>query len=273
MNVLKMQVLKQHEVLLRYVCNILRMQRYFPNISHYTTTVDAVDIFDAELLQIQRKKMTSKYFVGPDMSTQYFVKPDAKTREVSELSGEEVDKNLQQLILKNKDKQIEQILMDCLSLRKLISDVSLKTLLKHYSNTGKPEMISILQKYCAKTLPNMYRRNGEFNHYLAKAQCFKGNSEKGLLILKDCFKKNENLRCFYRVIFRELIHDSVMNRSEASLVVFKKYVLEFSSIWEEHYPLVCFWHICWLSTWYSDQMLSGELWDASEDLREIVSEK
>lgn len=270
MNVLKTQVFKQHDVLVRYVCSILRSRKRLPNVSFYTTTVDTFDVFATDL--VQREKITSKHFVVPDKSTQYYEKPDAKSRYISE-DDEELDKTLQQLLLKNKDKQIEEIIIDCLTFRKHISDNTLKILLKHYSNAGKIVMVTLLQKYSAKIVPNVYRRNGEFNHYLAKAQCFKGNSEKGLSILRDSYKNKENLRGFYRVIFRDLINDSVMNRSEASLVVFKKYVLEFSTIWDEHYPLVCFWHICWLSTWYSDQVCSNELWDTSESLRDIVCKK
>ncbi|CAB3228793.1 unnamed protein product [Arctia plantaginis] len=118
-----------------------------------------------------------------------------------------------------------------------------------------------------------YQRNGEFLHYLAKAQCLRGNSEIGLTILKTIYGKYESLRSYYRLLFRDLIQDSVLNRSEASLMIFKKYVLEFSEEWSEHYPLVCFWHICWASTWFSDQMLSNELLEASEHLQEIVKDK
>ncbi|KAJ8717893.1 hypothetical protein PYW07_005823 [Mythimna separata] len=41
----------------------------------------------------------------------------------------------------------------------------------------------------------------------------------------------------------------------------------------DHYPLVCFWHLCWASSWFSDQMLGNELLETSDVLLEIVGEK
>ncbi|XP_032519976.2 uncharacterized protein LOC116772053 isoform X2 [Danaus plexippus] len=76
-----------------------------------------------------------------------------------------------------------------------------------------------------------------------------------------------------RIIFRELINDSINNRSEASLVVFKKYVLDFSKTWDENYPLICFWHSLWCSSWFSDQMLSNELLETCPILQDIVRDK
>ncbi|XP_037302045.1 uncharacterized protein LOC119192332 [Manduca sexta] len=101
----------------------------------------------------------------------------------------------------------------------------------------------------------------------------KGNSERGLSILKYCYLKYENRRTFYRLLFRELIQDSVLNRSEASMVIFKRYTLEFSSVWSDHYPLVCFWFACWSSSWFSDHMLSDELLESSEPLLDIIKNK
>ncbi|CAH2042398.1 unnamed protein product, partial [Iphiclides podalirius] len=64
-----------------------------------------------------------------------------------------------------------------------------------------------------------------------------------------------------------------LTKSEATLVIFKKYVLEFSTKWNENYPLVCFWHICWSSTWYSDQILADELLETSKSLQNVIKEK
>ncbi|KOB68048.1 Uncharacterized protein OBRU01_18735 [Operophtera brumata] len=260
MNALRMHLLKHQEGFFRFYYNILNIHRLLP-ITAFPTTVDVIDAYTSgtsESILQHRDKMKNNINM-PQFSIQHCNRTDTKTNDVILLPEQEFETTLQELLIKNKDKQIEIIILQCLSIRRLLSDSILKTLLKHYSNAGKPELIVIIQKYFSRLLPNSYRRNGEFSHYLAKAQCLKGNSEKGLSILRDGYKKNQNLRSLYRVIFRELIHDSVMNRSEASLVVFKKYVLEFSKLWEEHYPLVCFWHICWLSSWYSDQMLSNEL--------------
>lgn len=270
MNAIRMQFLKHQASFSKLYYKILDLHRILP-ITSFANTVHITDDFRSDILvQMDGKNI---HFNMLQFSVKNASETNSKLNDIISLPENKFDKSMQELLIKNKDKLIEQIVLQCLNIRKLISDELLKTLLKHYSNAGKPEMIVTIQKYFSKLLPNSYRRNGEFAHYMAKAQCFKGNSEKGLSILRESYSKNLNLRKYYRVIIRELINDSVMHRSEASLVVFKKYVLEFSKQWDDHYPLVCFWHICWLSTWYSDQMLSDELWASSEVLQKIVKEK
>lgn len=266
-----MQILKHQAGFFKFYFNILDFHRLLP-ITSFATTFDVADAFRSDNI-MQHRDGKNNHINMPQFSIQHNSEPDSKLNDLVALPEDEFEKSVQELLYKSKDKIVEQIILRCLHIRRLMSDQLLKTLLKHYSNSGKPEMIVTIQKYFSKLLPNSYRRNGEFTHYLAKAQCLKGNSEKGLSILLESYNKNLNLRNFYRVILRELINDSVMNRSEASLVVFRKYVLEFSKQWNDHYPLVCFWHICWLSSWYSDQMLSDELWESSEILQDIVKEK
>ncbi|CAG5049245.1 unnamed protein product [Parnassius apollo] len=197
----------------------------------------------------------------------------SKTKEYTEMSCEQIDNVILDLLARNKDKQITELIKTCSDYRKLVSENTLKKLFRSYSITGKTDKVILLQKYCSVVDPNLYKLNGEFMHYLAKAHCYKGNSEKGLSILSHCYKKYDGLRGFYRIIFRELIQDSVLNRSEATLVIFKKYVLEFSNKFDDNYPLICFWYICWSSTWFSDQMLANELLESSEKLQNIVRDK
>lgn len=207
-----------------------------------------------------------------ELSVQHFISTSSKNN-VSQMSIMEVENMLNELLSKNKDKLIIELIKECQICHKYINFLTLKKLLKHYSENGKPNIIIILQNYCAKANTDSYQRNGEFLHYLAIAECMKGNSEKGLSILKTSYSKYDTLRSLYRIILRDLIQDSVLNRSEATLIIFKNYVLEFSEQWADHYPLVCFWHICWASNWFSDQMLSNELLESSETLQNIVKEK
>lgn len=237
--------------------------------SNYYSTF-TLDAFTSEIFERRKYKFPRNDFT--DFSIQHCTDTSTKNN-VSKMSNVDLDNAFSDLLTKNKDKQIEELVIECQNVRKYLTYATLKKLFKHYSLNGKPIMVAVLQNYCAKVDPNSYKRNGEFLHYLAKAQCIKGNSDKGLSILKDCYMKYDSLRSFYRIIFRELIQDSVLNRSEASLVIFKKYVLEFSDEWSDHYPLVCFWHICWASSWFSDQMLANELLESSEILQEIIRDK
>lgn len=231
-----------------------------------TFTIDAVT---SDLLD--RHGKIQRYDVS-EMSLKRCTTTSAKNN-VIEMSATELDKMFTELMLKNSDKHIEEIIIECECCKKDITFKTLIKLFKHYSHKGNPEMILILQRYYSNIEQVSYHRNGAFLHYLAKAQCLRGNSEMGLSILKTIYGKNESLRSYYRLLFRDLIQDAVLNRSEASLMIFKKYVLEFSKEWSEHYPLVCFWHICWASTWFSDQMFSNELLEVSEHLQEIVKDK
>ncbi|KAM3963354.1 uncharacterized protein ACR2FA_002724 [Aphomia sociella] len=264
---------------LRLFVNIYRNCNFTSKSSnvvfYYATNIDALDLITNDFVQrykgVYKNNVIDLY--SRATSARGFSEAESPYQDVSNMSCEDLDKVFLQLVSKSKDSQVEQLLLGCISTRKLIGDGTLKQLYRHYSFTGKPNVIAVLQKYCSKVDPNLHKRNGEFEHYLAKAQCFKGNSEKGLSILKKAYKKNSYLRSFYRNVFKELIQDSVLNRSEATLMVFKKYVLEFSETFDDHYPLVCFWHICWSSTWFSDQMLSNNLLECSEMLQQIVRDK
>ncbi|XP_026763218.1 uncharacterized protein LOC113521764 [Galleria mellonella] len=272
MNVLGLRLTLTRKPCNRFL-NILKNAKFTPNIAYYYATIDPIDAFTNDLIQRSKIVNRNNVFDLNSTSTRGFAEAESPYQDISKMTTEELDKVVLQLLSKNKDKHIEYLVLDCINNRKFIGGPTLKKLYRHYSLAGKPDIVMILQKYCSKVDPYINKRNGGFQHYLAKAQCFKGNSEKGLAILMDAYKNNEYLRTFYRSIFKELIHDSVLNRSEASLVIFKRYVLEVSKIWDDHYPLVCFWHICWSSTWFSDQMLSNDLLECSEMLQKIVQDK
>lgn len=253
----------------RLINNIQRLKTSFPHDGFYSTFT--MDAFTSDLLEQHKNKM-QRYDVS-ETNVQNCTKTSSINNVVQRLNNIELDNMFTELLSKNKDKQIEALIIECQNYRKYISFVSLKKLFKHYSQNGKPDMVIVLQKYCQTKDPDSYKRNGEFLHYLAKAECMKGNSEKGLSILKKVYAEYISLRSFYRIILRDLIQDSVLNRSEASLMVFKKYVIAFSEEWCEHYPLVCLWHICWASSWFSDQTLANELLETSEVLQNIVKDK
>lgn len=254
---------------------ILRIVQNYQTISApcYTTTVEALDIFAKELLQRHRCRSRNNPLEVKNLSIRYFMDSENAQKDIKNMTTEELDEVVLQYMSKNKDTKIIDLLKGLIEHHKHISDITVKKLYRHYSIAGKSDIVVLLQKYSLKVYPQMHKHNGKFMHYLAKAQCMRGNSEKGLSILTDSYKSNEQLRGFYRLIFRELIQDSVLNRSEASLVIFKKYVLEFSNKFGDHYPLVCFWHLCWSSSWFSDQNLSTELLESSVKLQEIIRDR
>lgn len=253
----------------RLINNVQRIQKMAPSAGYYSTlTIDAFtsDIFERHRTsKIQRNDLT-------ESSIQHCTYTN-DTNYVATMGNTDLEEMFSELLTKNKHKKIEELVIQCQNCKKYLSYATIKKLFRHYSMNGRPEMVAVIQNYCLKVDSNSYKRNGEFMHFLAKAECIKGNSEKGLSILRSAYKKYESLRSFYRILFRELIQDSVLNRSEASLVIFKKYVMEFSEELSDHYPLVCFWHICWASSWFSDQMLGNELLEMSEVLLGIVGEK
>lgn len=190
-----------------------------------------------------------------------------------QMPPERIDAIVMDTLRTKNDKKLEHLIRKCLSTRKKISHSVIFKLFQSYSFSGNVSMIMLLQDYCSKIDPKSFLRYGEYLHYVARAQCFKGNSDQGLTLLKCCYEKYDNLRSLYRLILRDLITDSVQNRSEASLVVFKRHILYYSEIWNDQYPILCFWHICWASTWFSDQMLANELLDSCVPLQKIVQDR
>ncbi|XP_013187730.2 uncharacterized protein LOC106132753 [Amyelois transitella] len=271
MSAISLQLFMHPRNYVRLLCYVKKYHSFVPNIFYYATTIDPLDVFTQDF-QRNKSKIVNVFDVN-NLRIRKFMESESNRYDVSMMNEEDLNKILEELQVKSKDKVVKQIVTDCINYSKFINENTVKRLLRHYSNHGKTDMVAVLQKYCAKVDPNFYKRNGEFQHYSAKAQCMRGNSEKGLEILKQSYRTHENLRTFYRIIFKELIQDSVLNRSEASLVIFKKYVLEFSETWEEHYPLICFWYICWSSSWFSDQMLGNELLESSEVLQDIVRDR
>ncbi|CAH2264392.1 uncharacterized protein LOC120633381 [Pararge aegeria] len=236
--------------------------------SNFTSSIEASD---SETLTLQR---WSKTILSQDIGLRFFMEMDNnRTADITNMTNDELNDLLQDLMSKNRDKLLSKYLNECLDKQKHYSTNVLKKLFRYCSISGRVDMVEVLQKYCFKVDYHLFKRNGEFMHYVAKAQCMKGNSQQGLSVLKEAYIKYSGLRSFYRVIFRELINDSVLNRSEASMVIFKKYVLEFSETWNDHYPLICYWHICWSSNWFSDQQISNELLETSEALQNIVRDK
>ncbi|XP_026742866.1 uncharacterized protein LOC113504643 [Trichoplusia ni] len=268
MNITRLPVTKKLITYARLIHNVQTIQRHAPGNGYYSTFT--IDAFTSAIHDRYRLRFQSNDLKDQSVQKQEEITPKYN---VSGMTNLQLDNKFSELLSKNKDKLIEDLVIECQNCRKFLTFATLKKLFRHYSMNGNPVMVAVLQTYCEKVDPVSYRKNGEFLHYLAKAQCIKGNSDKGLAILKGCYKKYDSLRSFYRIIFRELIQDSVLNRSEASLVIFTKYVLEFSKEWSDHYPLVCFWHICWASTWFSDQMLANELLESSTILQNIVRDK
>ncbi|XP_041984601.1 uncharacterized protein LOC121737115 [Aricia agestis] len=235
------------------------------------THLEAYDTTN-EFLVMQKSQVRSHFTT--DFNLNYFNNNENTVpKDITNMSVEDIDNLLKKLLQNNNTKAAVKVIKKCTESKRIISAATVKEIFRSVSIAGHVDSVLVLLSYVEKVNPNLYRRNGQFIHYLAKAQCMKGNSDKGLSILKGAYEKYEGLRNFYRIILRELIQDSVLNRSEASVVTFKKYVLEFSEEWKDHYPLVCFWHICWCSDWFSDQMLSNELLETSEALRSIVKER
>ncbi|CAG4947116.1 unnamed protein product [Colias eurytheme] len=265
----------RHYRLLCYAQKII--QRYTFN-NYYSTVYGSLDAFSYHIISDGHTKDDSRTLrpasnVMNDVTRRHFTVAENKNSvDLTKLSAQELDDMLLELHKQNKDKELLQYISESQNKKVIIGKDVIKKLFRDYSFSGKVEAVEHLRIYTSKVIPLLYEKNGEFLHYSAKAQCLKGNSQKGLSILDNAYRKYTNLRAFYRIILKELIHDSVMNRSEASMVTFKKYVLELSEKWNDSYPLVCLWHVCWKSDWFSDQMLANELLETSESLQKIMRE-
>ncbi|XP_068620431.1 uncharacterized protein [Battus philenor] len=257
----------------------INLFRCLPNVRHnFTTTADTVEIYTDELLKQQKNEnkkptMNNLHVENVHHMTYLVKKDDNNVKAYTGIDKEDPATTIINLLSSNKDKQIIDIMKVCSNHQKFIGESLLNTLFRRYSMTGKPDVVIVLQRYCSTFDLKLYQMNGEFTHYLASAYYFKGNLRKGLSMLSDCYEKYEGLRGVYRIMFKEIIQDTVSNKSEASLVIIKKFVLEFSSKWADNYPLVCFWHQCWSSTWFSDHLLADELLETSINLQNIIQDK
>lgn len=179
--------------------------------------------------------------------------------DISTLNKEQINNLITNSLAAQRFDELEGLLKQCQNLRKFPSVNIYIELLLSYSDMAKIEKVLYLKEFCRVLNPSLYKNNANFDHYLAKAQCNKGYADKGLTLFLKLYKENVLLRVCICRMMKVLIEDAVSNRSEASLVVYRKYVERLCVEWNEYYPLTFLWKCCWQSSWFSDHLVADEL--------------
>ncbi|KAI8420123.1 hypothetical protein MSG28_008704 [Choristoneura fumiferana] len=166
-----MQLSKNAPNYIRFILNVQKLAQKCVMPAPYTTSVDALDLFTSELLHRHRKRGRISHFGSKDFNLNIRFFTEIENKDVSQMTMEQLDTSIQELLSKNKDKQIQQIIQDCLHYRKYLPITTLKKLFRNYSIMGKPESVMALQNYCAQVDPILNKRNvlGSLTKYSLKS--------------------------------------------------------------------------------------------------------
>ncbi|KAL1452693.1 hypothetical protein WDU94_006897 [Cyamophila willieti] len=114
-------------------------------------------------------------------------------------------------------------------------------------------------------------KNGEFNHYLIDYYRNTNQIDKSFEIINNYYKSKNNLHFLMKLSIKKLISSVVLNHSEATLVRLINHVKSFSSMYNEHYPILILWKSLFSSEWHSDQTEARALFLAHPSLQVYVS--
>lgn len=169
---------------------------------------------------------------------------------------------------------IEKFIDQCAARSRVISEDSILILCEYLSSFSDNRTMIKMIELCKLNNRTVYDQNCEFKHFIAKSLWEKGNSERALALLDETYQEaSTSVRKSIRLIFRFIIEDTVENKSEAVLVR----LIQSASILQEQLnePMVLgyIWKVCFLSSWFSDQVIAGQLFSEHSEIRIIATKR
>lgn len=164
---------------------------------------------------------------------------------------------------------IEKFVDQCVDGNKVIGEKSVLTMLEYFSTTSdnKRTLIKLID-LCKLNNQLLYDENCEFKHFIARNLWEKGNSDGALTLLDEAYEKaNTTVRTSIRSLFRFIVEDTVEKKSEAVLHRLIKSAVHIQERLNEPAVLLYIWKVCFLSSWFSDQVIADQLFDEYSDVR------
>lgn len=199
--------------------------------------------------------------------------------EVEKLNQYQIDHLITSALFDEKKRNFFEIINQCIQFEKMPSDVVVLDVLRYLSERGDLKTITKFIDLCSNENRTMFDENIEFNHFKAKCLWRVGNSDGALSLLKNLYSmwstvtQNQDVSVSIRGIFREIVQETVQQKSEAVLVAVTKVASHLSKTCAEHQILVYIWQSCFLSTWFSDQQFAISLFHEHLVIREVISNR
>lgn len=280
----------------RVLCN--SVTKSFAKTLHKSTTdevaVDAITEFTDELLskrqlrwEIQQQKngSTSRHISKlKDVANFIDSIKRTTTKSVSEIMFLSVDfekldeTHIDHLVLtachdKN-NKFIEKFVDQCVDGNKVIGENSVLTMCEYFSVSSDNRTLIKLIDLCKCNNKLVYDQNCEFKHFIARNLWQKGNADGALNLLDEAFEQaNTTVRTSIRSIFRFIVDDTVDKKSEAVLVRLIRSAVFLQERLNEPAILVYIWKVCFLSTWFSDQVIADQLFSEYSEIRSNAAKR
>lgn len=274
--------------------------KYLAKTLHKSTTdeiaSDAITEFTDELLskrQLRWEILKQKQTIGstsPHISrlkdVANFIESMKRT---TETSGSEVmflsvdfekldESHIDHLVLaacRDKNNEfIEKFVDQCVDGNKVIGENSVLTICEHFSTLSDNRTLMKLIDLCKSNNRLVYEQNCKFKHFIARNLWQKGNSDGALTLLHDAFEQaNESVRTSIRYIFRFIVDDTVNKKSEAVLVRLIKSAALLQERLDESTILLYIWKTCFLSSWFSDQVIADQLFSEYSEIRSNAAKR
>lgn len=199
--------------------------------------------------------------------------------EVENLNQYQIDHLLTSSLFEEKNRNFYEIIKQCVQYEKIPSDMVVLDVLRYLSEQGDLNTIINFIDLCSQQNRAMFDEHIEFDHFKAKCLWRLGNSDGALSLLQNLYSnwnsvtRNEDLSYSVRGIFREIVEETVEQKSEAVLITLTKVASHLSKMFAEHQILVYIWQSCFLSSWFSDQQFAIQLFDEYTVIREIIANR
>lgn len=251
---------------------------------------DAITEFTDELLcktqlrwEIQRQKQnnksTNRHTSRLEDVTNFIESMKRKTEKtVSEImflsvDFEKLDENhIDHLVLTacrdQNNEFIEKFVDQCLDGNKVIGETSVLAMCEYFSTYSDSRTLIKVIELCKFNNQLVYDQNCEFKHFIARNLWETGNSDGALTLLDDAYEQaNTTVKTSILSIFRFIVNETVEKKSEAVLVRLIRSAVHLHEHLNEPSILLYIWKICFLSNWYSDQVIADQLFSEYADIR------
>lgn len=233
----------------------------------------AVDEFTTQLMHKKWNKWETKRIKRKSNSSQEFqykTQVNETKINIHLLDVSELDILIKDTLESNNVTYLQDIIVECLALKRLPTLIILLKVFAFYSQCGDKETLLKLIELYNKTHPITSKENSEFMHYIAEAVWVKGNVTEALLIFEDIYRSNLYLRRRIKLMLRHLIADSISKQSEVVLVLIINFSKRLAKDYKDYYFLANIWQMCFLSEWFTDQCIALDLLKENEGLCKIL---
>lgn len=264
------------------------------------TASDAIDNFTDELMMKkqlrweillqERKKVSSHRESSKLKEFTDFVNVIKRTteRSVSEVMFVSVDfdklddKHIEHLVLtacldKNTE-FVDKFVDQCVDGNKVVGESTMLTICEYFSkhSNSRNSLIKLIDLSKVNNR-DVYTRNCEFKHFVARNFWERGNPDEALTLLGEALEQvhvmNTTVRASILSAYQFIVKNTIDNKSEAILVRLIRAVTHLQKRLNEPSILLYIWKVCFLSKWFSNQIIADQLFSEHPEIRSHAADR